>query len=102
MKKLTEYFSKTEIALWSVSGVMIISSFIERFKEINLAFEPDFQRAEFKNNKLYILIKTKKDLFQFGCLSKETTYENFASSGRELYSLISLADHLKLDQKIGL
>ncbi|MBQ5314559.1 MAG: nicotinamide mononucleotide transporter [Oscillospiraceae bacterium] len=27
MKKLTEYFSKTEIALWSVSGVMIISSF---------------------------------------------------------------------------
>lgn len=27
MKKLTEYFSKTEILLWSVSGVMIISSF---------------------------------------------------------------------------
>ena len=27
MKKLTEYFSKTEIILWSVSGVMIISSF---------------------------------------------------------------------------
>ena len=27
MKKLTEYFSKTEITLWSVSGVMIILSF---------------------------------------------------------------------------
>lgn len=84
------------------SRYLLTTSFIERFKEVNLAFEPDFQRAEFKNNKLYILIKTKKDLFKFGCLSKETTYEDFASSGRELYSLISLADHLKLDQKIGL
>jgi len=27
MKKITEYFSKTEIILWSVSGVIIIASF---------------------------------------------------------------------------
>ena len=81
---------------------LLTPTFIERFKEINVAFDSVFQRAEFKGDKLYILIKTKKDLFNFGSLSKKTTLENFEQSFEELYSIIKLIDHFKLDQKIGL
>ena len=84
------------------SRYLLTTAFIERFKEINVAFDSVSQRAEFKGDKLYILIKTKKDLFNFGSLSKETSLENFEQSFEELYSIIKLSDHFKLDQKIGL
>lgn len=81
---------------------LLTTSFIERFKNIETAFNPVFQRAEFRDNELYILIGTKRDLFKMGSLNEETSYAHFYKMFEEFYSVLDLIEQLKLDQKIGL
>ncbi len=81
---------------------LLTASFIERFKNIENAFNPIFQRAEFKDNKLYILIGTKRDLFKMGSLNEETSYTHFYKLFQEFYSVIDIIEQLKLDQNIGI
>jgi hypothetical protein len=84
------------------SRYLLTTAFIERYKEINVAFKSIFQRAEFKDDKLYILIKTKENLFEFCDSKKATSLNSFNKPFEELYSIIKLIDHFKLNQKIGL
>lgn len=81
---------------------LLTTSFMERFKNIENAFNPIFQRAEFKDNELCILIGTKRDLFKMGSLNEETSYAHFYKLFEEFYSVIDMIEQLKLDQNIGL
>lgn len=81
---------------------LLTTSFIERFKNIETAFNPLYQRAEFKENELYILLGTNRDLFKIGSLGEETTYSQFSQLFEEFYSVLDLIEQLKLNQHIGL
>lgn len=81
---------------------LLTTSFIERFKNIETAFNPLYQRAEFKENELYILLGTNRDLFKMGSLGEETNYSQFSQLFEEFYSVLDLIEQLKLNQKIGL
>ena len=81
---------------------LLTTSFIERFKNIETAFNPLYQRAEFKENELYILLGTNRDLFKMGSLGEETNYSQFSQLFEEFYSVLDLIEQLKLNQHIGL
>lgn len=81
---------------------LLTTSFIERFKNIETAFNPLYQRAEFKENELYILLGTNRDLFKMGSLGEETNYSQLSQLFEEFYSVLDLIEQLKLNQKIGL
>lgn len=81
---------------------LLTASFIERFKNIETAFNPLYQRAEFKENEFYILLGTNRDLFKMGSLGEETNYSQFSQLFEEFYSVLDLIEQLKLNQKIGL
>lgn len=81
---------------------LLTTSFIERFKNIETAFNPLYQRAEFKENEFYILLGTNRDLFKMGSLGEETNYSQFSQLFEEFYSVLDLIEHFKLNQHIGL
>ena len=81
---------------------LLTTAFIERFLKIKTAFKAEYIRAEFKNDKLYLILGVNKDLFAMGNISKKTTSKTFVELFEELYSVLSLIDELKLNQKIGL
>ena len=78
------------------------TAFIERFLNIKTSFKAQYIRAEFKDSKLYIILGVDKDLFAMGNISKKTTGQTFVELFEEMYSVLSLVDELKLNQKIGL
>ena len=81
---------------------LLTTAFMERFLNIKTAFKADYIRAEFKDNKLILLIGVDKDLFAMGNISKKTTAKTFVELLEELYSVLALVDTLKLNQKTGL
>lgn len=81
---------------------LLTTAFIERFKNLQVAFQADYQRAEFKDNHLFILLGTKRDLFKMGSLNESTSYSHFNQMFEEIYSVLSLVEYFKLNQDIGL
>ena len=81
---------------------LLTTAFMERFLNIKTAFRAEYIRAEFCRNKLTLVIGVDKDLFAMGSISKKTTGKTFTELFEELYSVLSLIDELKLNQKTGL
>ena len=81
---------------------LLTTGFMERFQNIKTAFDAKYIRAEFKDGELVILIGVNKDMFAMGNLAKQTTYKTFFELFEEMYSVLSLVEHLKLNQNIGL
>ena len=81
---------------------MLTSAFMARFEDIKTAFIAKNIRAEFKDDKLSILIHVDKDMFQMGNITKETTFKTFTTMLDEIYSVLSLSEQLNLDSKTGL
>ena len=81
---------------------LLTTTFIERFQNIKTAFNAKYIRAEFKNGELILFIGVNKDMFAMGNIAKQTTYKTFFELFEEIYSILSLIEHLKLNQNIGL
>lgn len=81
---------------------LLTTAFIERFQNIKTAFKAQYIRGEFINGELILVLGTTKDLFVMGKYSQKTTYKTFVELFEELYSILNLVDHLKLNMKIGL
>ena len=81
---------------------LLTTAFMERFLNIKTAFKAEYIRAEFFRNKLILVIGVNKDFFAMGSISKKTTGKTFVELFEELYSVLSLIDELKLNQKTGL
>ncbi len=81
---------------------LLTTGFMERFLNIKTAFNAKYIRAEFKDGELTLVIGVNKDLFQMGGLTKQTTGLTFLQLFEELYSILSLVEYFKLDEKTGL
>ena len=82
---------------------LITPSLMERLKSMQVAFKADKVSASFYQNKFYIALHTRKDLFSLGSLTKNVCdKEQFFTMFEEIFSIIKLIDHFKLNQKIGL
>lgn len=82
---------------------LLTTSFMERFKNIALAFKSDVAFCSFVDEYVYIAPYTKKDLFDLCSLTKPVTdSKQFDVMFDEIVSILELVDHFKLDKKLGL
>ena len=82
---------------------LLTTAFIKRFDEIKLAFDVNNVSCSFYNNKMFLMLHTKKDLFSLGSLIKPIEdKKQFYLLFDEILSIIKLIDYFKLNQKIGL
>lgn len=81
---------------------LLTTAFISRFEDIKMAFTAKNIRAEFKDDKLSILIEVDKDMFQMGSITRETTFKTFSTMLDEIYSVLTLAEQLNLDSETRL
>lgn len=82
---------------------LLTTAFMERFKNISNAFGLKHAECSFKQGKILIALEGQDDLFKLGNLSTPLTdttpYMKFL---KEMLSIYSLIDHLKVTQKTGL
>ena len=82
---------------------LLTTSFMERFKNIVMAFSSETAFCSFSDNYVYIAPYTKKDLFDLCSLTKSITdSKQFDVLFEEFASILELVDHFKLDKKLGL
>ena len=81
---------------------ILTTTFIERFKNMKMAFKAKFIRAAFKDGKITIGINAGRDLFAMANFNKDTDSNTFTELFDELLSVFELINALKLNQKIGL
>ena len=82
---------------------LITPSFMERLKDMEIAFKADSVSCVFYRKYLIIALSTKKDLFSICSLIKPIDDEQqYFQMYEEIVSIIKLIDHFKLNQKIGL
>ena len=82
---------------------LLTTSLMERLSTIQTIFNANEVACSFYNQKFYIALSTRKDLFSIGSLDKEVyDKEQFDIMFEEILSIIKLIDHFKLNQKIGL
>lgn len=82
---------------------LLTTSFMERFKNISLAFDSRVSFCSFQGKYVYIAPYCKKDLFNICSLVKNVTDEGqFLQLFQELTSILELVDYFKLDKKLGL
>lgn len=81
---------------------VLTPAFIERFKNIKLAFNAKYIRAAFKDKKITIAVNAGKDLFAMANLTKDTDSATFVELFNEILSVLHMIDALKLNRKIGL
>lgn len=81
---------------------VLTTAFIERFKNMKVAFRAKYIRAAFKDGKITIVIDAGRDLFQMANLGKETDSNTFTELFNEILSILELINALKLNEKIGL
>jgi len=79
---------------------ILTPTFIERLKNISLAFNTKYLRISFQNNKMILLAACNKDLFVMGNPFKDTDKQTFDTLFDELYSIFCLVDELKLQKHI--
>lgn len=80
---------------------VLTSAFISRLYNIKSIFNTKYIRAQFRDNKMLLIIQTGKDLYTFNQY-KKLTKSDFEQVFNELYSLFMMLDALKLDVKTGL
>ena len=81
---------------------VLTTAFIERFKNMKVAFRAKYIRAAFKDGKITIVIDAGRDLFQMANLDKDTDSNTFTELFNEILSVLELINALKLNEKIGL
>ncbi len=82
---------------------LITPSFMERLKNMRVAFAASGVQCAFYGKYLLIGLKTNKDLFSLCSLVKPVNdAKQFFTMYEEIISIIKLIDHFKLDRKIGL
>lgn len=81
---------------------LLTTAFMERLKNIEMAFKAKFIRVSFRDDKIFLIIGVDKDLFSMGNISQKTTFNTFNQLFNEMYSVLDLVDELKLDRNIGL
>lgn len=85
------------------SRYLLTTSFIERFKNIEMAFESKFAYCSFYGDSVYIAPHSGKDLFAIGSLVRPVAdTEQFVTLFNEFASILALVDYFKLDKKLGL
>ena len=81
---------------------LLTTAFMERLNKMQTAFKADKVSVSFFEEKLYIALHTRKDLFKLGSLTKSVCDEKqFFTMFEEILSIVMLIDHFKLNQKIG-
>ena len=78
---------------------VLTPAFMERLKNISLAFNAEYLRMSFKNNKMTLLAASAKDLFAMGNVFKDTDKKTFDTLFNEIYSVLQLIDDLKLKKE---
>lgn len=82
---------------------LLTTAFMERFQNINLAFDSKVAFCSFSGKYVYIAPYCKKDLFSICSLVKNVADEQqFVKLFNELTSILALVDHFKLDKQLGL
>ena len=82
---------------------LITTSFMERFKAVEKAFDAKFAYCSFHGKSVYIAPHTGKDMFSLCSLVKPIyNKEQFEILFNEFASILALVDHFKLDKKLGL
>ena len=82
---------------------VLTTAFMERFKNIKLAFNASKIEASISEQGILIAISTGRDLFKVGKLWRPVAdYEQFKTMADEFASILELIDTLKLEQYIGM
>ena len=82
---------------------LITPTLMERLKNMRVAFHADSVSAAFYDDRFFIALSTRKDLFSIGKLTKPLyDYKQFITMFEELYSIFALINYFKLDRKTGL
>ena len=82
---------------------LITTRFMERLVNIKTAFKANKTSCAFHEDKLLIALETKKDLFEIRSLNKSIyNIEQYNDMFDEIFSIVNLIEHFKLDKKIGL
>ena len=82
---------------------LITTALMERLNNLQVAFNTDKISAAFRDNKFYIALSSKKDLFFVGSILKNiNTKTQFVEFFKELSSVIMLIEYFKLEERTGL
>ena len=82
---------------------ILTTAFMERFKNIKLAFRASKIEASISEQGILLAISTNRDLFKVGKLWRPVAdYEQFKTMADEFASILELIDTLKLEQNIGM
>lgn len=82
---------------------VLTTAFMERFKNIQLAFRASKIEASISEQGILLAISTNRDLFKVGKLWRPVAdYEQFKTMMEEFASILELIDTLKLEQNIGM
>ena len=83
---------------------ILTTGFIKRFRDIRISFNENSLKCSFLKNRMLIAISTSKNLFNIVPTPyyKDTTREKATRAFKEIFSIISIIEQLKLNQKIGL
>jgi hypothetical protein len=82
---------------------LLTTAFMERFKQMILAFSSVAEYCSFVDDSIYLGFHTGVDMFAIGSLTKPVTdIGQFKSLFHEIVSILELVDHFKLDKKLGL
>lgn len=82
---------------------LLTTSFMERFKDLSVAFYSLGTYCSFYGDSVYIAPYSSGDLFNlFGLTKPVTDSKQFDTLFEEFVSILALVDHFKLDKKLGL
>ena len=81
---------------------VLTTAFIERFKNLKTTFKAKYTRLAFKDNKIVVAIHTGRNMFKFADVISDVGRQTFIDLFNEIYSVLEIAEQLKLDQKLGL
>jgi len=85
------------------SRYLLTTSFMERFKNLTLAFYSAGTYCSFYGDSVYIAPYSYDDLFNlFGLTKPVTDSTQFTKLFEEFVSILELVDHFKLDKRLGL
>lgn len=82
---------------------LLTTAFMQRYKNIQKAFNANNIACSFLNNKLLLAVSVSKDLFSLGDLNKPVADTNqFTIFLNEIISILEMIEELKVYQNIGL
>lgn len=98
-EKKFDVFSDNEIE----ARYLLTPSFMEKLTGLKSAFSSSISSCAFFKDHFFLALKTSKDLFSIGSLSKPLNdFGQFETLHNELVSIFKIIDYFKMDEKIGL